>query len=336
MKKNIQAAGVLLSMTTLLVSCGANKSSNNDRNTLIEEAQREAEMATLDGSNIQGRYIAKFETLNSHVVGTIPGSAQFKRENNSIYAYLRLFAGSPSIGHFQNVHIGNRCPTMNDDTNGDGYLDYQEAIAVVGPVIIPLDWDIGSQTAGNSIWPKAFPNGSYEYLKVANFNRFWDDLNDPDRNTEDNIVKLEPNKGLVITGKVVLIQGVEEIKNLPDSVAGNGRWKNYQTFPIACGVFKPTTEETGVIYEDRIPGPIGPVVEGQDTPAPEGADEIPGTGTVIVGPSNSAGSNDSRPDNGDDRPETSAPSESPESENSPTPSEEGDDGICWPWERDCR
>lgn len=338
---------LLSSFIGLITACGNDGGSDKNSDRFLAEA----EVAAADGSNIQGRYIAKFVTLNSHVVGTIPGSAQFRREDNSLYAYLRLFAGSPSIAHFQNVHSGNRCPDMRDDANGDGYLDYQEALKVVGPVIIPLDWDIGSQLSANSSWPKAFPNGSYEYLKVTNFNRFWDDLKGTDRNPNDNIVKLAPDDGLAITGKVVVIQGIDPVTNLPETAAGYGRWKNYQTFPIACGVFKPMTEDSGVEYEEAIPGPVGPVVEGQDQPAPEGADEIPGTGTVITsGPSNDAGSNDSNSEEDEStspRTETSpvpTPTPSPTPAPAPTPDTEGDNdteeeddsGICWPWERDCR
>lgn len=350
MKYNNYQYILLTSILSFITACGGDGGSSKTNDRLVDDAQAEAEMAAADGSNIQGRYIAKFVTLNSHVVGTIPGSAQFRREDNSLYAYLRLFAGSPSIAHFQNVHSGNRCPDMSDDANGDGYLDYQEALKVVGPIIIPLDWDIGSQLSANNSWPKAFPNGSYEYLKVTNFNRFWDDLKGTDRNPNDNIIKLAPDEGLAITGKVVLIQGIDPVTNLPETAAGYGRWKNYQTFPIACGVFKPMTEQTGTDYEETIPGPVGPVVEGQDQPAPEGSDEIPGTGTVITsGPSNDAGSNDSDSEEDEDestgpRTETSPnPTPTPAPAPSPIPdTEEGSDddeddsGICWPWERDCR
>lgn len=328
-------------LLTLLAACGGGSSSgtgSSDR--LVEEAEIEAQRAAADGSNIQGRYIAKFTTLNSHVVGTIPGSAQFMREDGRISAFVRLFAGSPSIAHFQNVHMGNRCPTMSDDTNGDGYLDIQEALKVVGPVVVPLDWDIGSQLSANRSWPRAFPNGSYEYTKVTSFDRFWDDLKSEDRNTNDNIVKLAADEGLAITGKVVMIQGVEEIKNLPDSVAGYDRWKNFQTLPIVCGIYRPYTEDPGVIYEETIPGPIAPVVDGQDQPAAPGEGEDPGTGQVITGgTSNDAGANDSGSENETDPEERPVPAPTPRPEPIPSPEtpeeEEDDTGICWPWENDC-
>jgi hypothetical protein len=316
---------IVLSLSSFLASCGKNGGGSSSPQEQ-QENTTPAARAAIDGSNIQGSYLAPFTTINPQVVGTIPGAAHIKREDSLINVFVRVFAGSPSIAHFQNVHMGNRCPTMSDDTNGDGFIDYQEAIAVVGPVIIPLDWDISSQAAGGRSWPKAFENGSYDYLKIASFNRFWNDLKDEDSNKTDNIAKLAPEEGLDIAGKVVLIQGVGEHKTLPETVAGNGRYRNIQTLPIACGVFNPTTEEPGVEYQEGIPGPIAPVNEGQDMPAPEGADEIAGTGTVIQGPSNDAGSNDSNSGGNTETP-TTTPDTDDDNEDE---NEEG--GWRWPWE----
>lgn len=321
-----------------LISCGSDDSGSSNKSSRDQaeaEAETESTIAAADGSSIQGKYIAKFVTVNPHVVGTIPGSAQIMRDENKLSAFVRLFAGSPSIAHFQNVHKGTRCPDMRDDANGDGYLDYQETLKASGPVLIPLDWDIGSQLAANRSWPKAFPNGSYEYMKFTNFDRFWNDLKETDRNPDDDLVKLAPDEGITVSGMVVIIQGVDANKNLPDSVAGYGRWKNYQTLPIACGVFEPFKGDTGVVFEEGIPGPVAPVEEGQDRPAPEGEDEIPGSGTIIVGPSNDAGSNDS---DSEDEEENRRPAPVPSPDPLPeTDSDEtsDDDGICWPWENDC-
>lgn len=329
-------------LLALVAACGGDSSSSGkgDSNRVVEDAEIEAQRAAADGSNIQGRYLAKFTTLNSQAVGTIPGSAQFMREEGRITAFVRLFAGSPSIAHFQNVHIGTRCPTISDDLNGDGYIDIEEAHKVVGPVIVPLDWDLGSQLGANRSWPRAFPNGSYEYTKETSFDLFWKDLKSTDRNTDDNIVKLAPDEGLSITGKVVMIQGVDENKVLPPSVAGYGRWRNYQTLPIACGIYLPYTDDPGVIIEDVVTGPVAPVEEGQDRPSAPGEGEDPGTGQVITGgTSNDAGSNDSGSEN--DGENDSSPTPVPQPETNPDENEEDDDeprlpDICWPWENDCR
>lgn len=241
---------------------------------MIMAAQQAADYAAEDGDNIQGSYIARFSTLNAHVVGSIPGSAHIRRDEKKIAAFVRLFAGSPSVAHFQNVHAGTRCPTITDDLNFDGYIDYEEMIAVVGPVIIPLDEDISSQLGGNRVWPKAFENGSYDYLKDAKFKKFWKDLKSKDKDIKDHISKLLPEKGLAITGNVIVIQGVSEDKNLPATVKARPRYKAWHTLPIVCGVFKPVATEPGTYYVERIPGPIAPVEVGQDHPATIGPDQI--------------------------------------------------------------
>jgi hypothetical protein len=367
MKMNHYQTGMMLLTCTLLLSCGGG-SSNSLRSSPQQQQEEEvSDQSTKDGSNINGTYLGKFRTINSHVVGTIPGSSQLKREGNKLSAFVRFFAGSPSIAHFQNVHTGTRCPSRNDDKNGDGYIDVIEAHAVLGKIIIPLDWDIGSQASGNRSWPKAFPNGSYEYTKTTNFDRFWKDLKTEDRVTPDNITKLKPDQGLNLIGKAVLILGVAEDKNLPESVASYGRWKNHQTLPIACAVLKPHGGNPGTLYVDATPGPVADVSPDQDRPAPDGSLEEPGTGTVIIpGPSNDAGSNDSgpedddTPDDGDNRrppgpvpvpvptPEPDdeweefPPIPTPEPFPYPYPEPEDDEnendgtGWCLPWENDCK
>ncbi len=234
---------------------------------LIQAANIAADQSAEDGANIQGSYIARFGTLNPHVVGSLPGSAHIRREEKKISAFVRLFAGTAATPHFQNVHVGSRCPTIADDINFDGYLDYEEVIRVVGPVVIPLDEDISSQSDGNRIWPKSLANGSYSYLKEGKFKSFWKDLKSKDKDPNDNMMKLSSWQGLAITGKVIVILGVSEDKIFPASVKPRSRYKVWASFPIACGLFLPVFNTPGVLYEDRIPGPIAPVEVGQDRPA---------------------------------------------------------------------
>lgn len=241
---------------------------------LINAANLAADQSAEDGANIQGSYIARFGTLNSHVVGSLPGSAHIRREDKKISAFVRLFAGTAATPHFQNVHMGNRCPTIADDTNFDGYLDYEEVIRVVGPAVIPLDENINTQSDGNRIWPKSLANGSYSYLKEGKFKNFWKDLKSKDKDLNDNIMKLSPWQGLAITGKVIIILGVSEDKIFPATVKPRSRYKVWATFPIACGVFMPVFNTPGVLYEDKIPGPIAPVEAGQDRPAAIGPNDI--------------------------------------------------------------
>ena len=282
-------------LLALLTSCGGGGGSSTVRSLVPPTTQPttpETPALVLDGSNIQGVYLAKFMTLNSLVVGTIPGSAQFRRVDDRIWAYVRLFAGAPEIGHFQNVHSGNRCPVLpGDDTNRDGYIDIKEALAVVGPVIVPLDADLSTQLAGNKLWSKSFLNGSYDYMSDTNFDSFLANLKEEDENPIDLIGKIPGDIPFEISGKVFMVQGIAAGKELPPSVASLPRYLRQQTLPIACGVYKPISTESGVVYEDVITGPVAPVEETIDQPAPVGADEIPATATeeplppTVVGPS---------------------------------------------------
>ena len=302
MKTSTKKFASSLALLALLAACGKADKELSDADRMVEDAEEAAARAAADGSNIQGHYVANFITLNGQVNGTVPGAAVLRRIDNKLNIYLRFSLGSPSVGHFQNIHVGRRCPTLADDTNGDGFIDYPEAIAVVGPALIPLDSDISSQMALNRFWPKAFENGSYEYNEQASFNHFWSDLKAPDKNPDDHITKLAPDEGFPVTGRVVMVQGVSDkpifngvgVENspLPATVAGYKRYQGYQVFPVTCGVFMPDSGPRGTEHVDTPPTNVAPIEEGQDQPAPVGAGEVAGDGTVIMGPTNSSGSND--------------------------------------------
>lgn len=278
---------------SLAVSCGKDSGSGGSGGS--GGTRQAQEPAPVDGSNIDGHYQAKFITMNPHVNGTIPGSANFHRKEDKLYVYVRLFAGGVRAWHMQHVYTGGRCPTMKDDRNGDGFVDIQEAEKVLGKILIPLDSNISSQSAGRRFFPLADLSGYYHYERITSFRRFLQDLQDEDREPEDDVVKLAAGEGLRLAGKTVLIQGVTETVDLPETVASKGRHAAFQTLPIVCGVFnKLPDKEPGTPYVmDRIPGPIADVVEGQDRPAD---DVIPETTGGTSGGSGS-GTNDS--DDGD-------------------------------------
>lgn len=255
-----------------------NQSSADEREN--REERIELEIAPLDGSNIQGHFQAKFETLNSSINGTIPGSANFFRNSERIYAYVRLFGGGPRTWHRQNVYVGNRCPKISDDLNRDGFIDILEAEKVLGKILIPLDSDIGNQESGRRFYPHADASGFYHYERITNFSRFLRDLQGEDKNPDDELAKLPPGKGLRLIGKAVMIQGISEDIDLPNTISSQGTFKPQQTLPVACGIFKKITNPSGSPYvQDEIPGPIAQVGDDQDRPATE---ELPGrseTGT---------------------------------------------------------
>lgn len=268
----------------LLTACGGGESSKSG-----STVQREV-VGNPDGSSVDGLFLAPFSTMNPHVNGTIPGSATLRKADDRFFAYVRLFAGGSRTWHPQAVYSGGRCPNLGDDANGDGYIDIVEAQNVLGKVIIPLDSDIGTQSSGRNFYPLADLSGNYHYERVTSFRRLHNDLKSEDRTPEDNIMKLGPDEGLAIEGKVVMIQGVADSVMLPDSVATIGRYRKNNMLPIACGVFSKVGDIPGTSDAGQIPGPVAPVEEGQDRPAGEGEGETTGGGTSG---SNGGGSNDS-------------------------------------------
>lgn len=325
MKKNIIYS---LALISLAIGCGEkDKEKNNTTSPENQTARAEEtkEPAPLDGSNIQGHYQAKFVTLNPHVNGTIPGSANFYREDQKIFAYVRLFAGGVKAWHMQNVYMGERCPTKDDDLNKDGFVDINEAEKVLGKIIIPLDSDISSQNSGKRFFPLADLSGYYHYERISNFERFLKDLQEPDIDLEDNIVKLPPGEGLSIEGKTFMVQGIAETVTLPDTVATKENRRSFQTLPVACGVFEKVTKAPGQVYvENEIPGPVAGVEEGQDRPV---EDTISDEGSEETG--SNRGSENNESDNGrgpvSDGESTESREIPEESESTSTPIESNED-----------
>lgn len=278
-----------LAVLSLIGSCGDNGSKSSTGN----QAQRQEEAAPVDGSNIDGHYQAKFITLNTQVNGTIPGSANFLRKEDRLFAFVRLFAGYPRAWHQQYVYTGSRCPTSNDDTNLDGFIDIAEAEAVVGKILIPMDSDISTQGSGRRFFPLGDLSGYYHYERITSFRRFLGDLQSDDHDLADDTVKLGAGEGLRISGKVFMALGVAETVMLPDTVATKEKRRPFQTLPIVCGVFGKVSAEPGRPYvEGEVVGPVASVEPDQDRPAD---DTIPETTGGTSG--GSTGSNDS--DDGD-------------------------------------
>lgn len=266
-----------LACLTLAVSCGGDKSSSSRSTTPApgnpDDVQEEVEAPEPE---FTGQYLAEFTTINGHVVGTIPGSATIHMKESKLYTYLRLFGGSPKAWHQQSIHLGNRCPTLKDDTNGDGYIDINESNAAVGNVIVPLDSDISTQNSGRNFYPLGDLSGNYHYERITSYERFLSDLRDADKNPADNVVKLTPDEPFTFENKVIIIQGTAETVIYPPTVGTTGRFKPFQTLPIVCGVFKRVTTTPGVPDTGIIPGPVAEVEEGQDRPS---EDPLPDTTT---------------------------------------------------------
>jgi hypothetical protein len=248
--------GVLL-LLGMISSCG--KSDSNAGLPIVRE-----KALPINGSNINGLYMAKFFTINPGVNGTLPGSATIQRQDDELIAYVRLFGGGVSTLHQQGIYDGKRCPNAGDDLNKDGFIDMEEGSKVWGRLLIPLDSNINSQLAGKNVYPLGDATGTYFYERVASFNRLFKDLKSEDHNLADDYAKLAPDQGLAIEGRVVVVQGSADTVIYPATFAVQGRHTAAQSAPIACGVFSRVTKIPGRVEDGSIPGPVGQPGEGDD------------------------------------------------------------------------
>lgn len=191
-----------------------------------------------DGSNVNGTYSAVLYPVNINLHAANSGMATFTRSADELIAKVKLRVGAQGALYRQAVYWGNRCPGIESDTNKDGYLDMTESEASLGDVIIPLDGDLDSQSAGTGYYPSSFnQRGSYFYKKTASFSRFFEDLKSPDENSRDRVRKLEDQSGFTFLGKVILIQGASSEFNIPETVSSYYGLSRTSSLPIACGVF---------------------------------------------------------------------------------------------------
>ena len=209
-----------------LASCGDKNSSDSNSPVSEEEVAQAAE----------GTYKAILRPYNKTLSGWIPnGMADIQISDGEIEVKSWL-DDSANVTHRQTIHLGKRCPDVEDDANGDGFVDFNETLKVAGKAIIPLDGDLSAQAAGGDIFPK----GNFSYYEKASFKVMMNDLklDDPDRN--DFLAKLAPNQGINLEGKVIIVTGVSDTRSLPGTVSTLNGLTPQESIPIACGVIKRT------------------------------------------------------------------------------------------------
>lgn len=238
-------SSLLLLSSLLLVSCGGGGGSGSkspQNQTSTPDAQMEVDA--------EGQYLAVFQPLNQSVSGQASGSVTFSKEEGELFIDVRFSGKHPAIIQSQYIHEGNACPTMNNDTNGDGFIDVNESYAVTGQILVPIDGDISSQDRGSATFPVTDQYGTYSYFERTSYQRFFQDLTEGDLDPSDDLIKLGLDKALNITNRVMLVYGVPAEVNLPATVATRGRLANFQTLPIACGVFTRVNAVPGTIDDD--------------------------------------------------------------------------------------
>jgi hypothetical protein len=198
----------------------------------------------------EGTYTATLTTLNAGVDGNqATGTATITIENEQITVDLNMDGTPDRIIHPQHIHAGSACPNITADANADGFIDFQESLPDIGPILVPLDGDLASQTGGSNGFPMADNNGSYTYSQSASFTQMIDELRQADQDPNDSTARIPEGENLNLDGRHITIHGVSGDANLPDSVASDGDQPAEATLPIACGQIV-RSDDTGTTTGD--------------------------------------------------------------------------------------
>lgn len=224
--KNILA---VLSLVSLAACGGSGGGGGSDTGFSEQNVAHEMNEAT------PGTYYSVLRPVNFYANGFIPyGAATFTLKGDQLQVNV-VMDDDQSVPHRQSLHLGTRCPRLSDDTNGDGFIDYEEAMAVVGPVVVPLDNDLNSQEAGAGSYPRG---PSMTYNKIALLSKINADLWLPDPDPADNLIKLTPGRGIGFEGRVVLVHGTTPQNHFPSSLATNANEPVHLALPVVCGVLE--------------------------------------------------------------------------------------------------
>jgi hypothetical protein len=206
-------------MMTILCSCGGDDDNGSSRSRVEEEQEQE------------GEYEVVLSPLNSDLTGVPSGSGEFSLTGDDFRAVMNVSMAS-GTGHIQLITTGSACPDNTSDTNGDGVIDVVEAINVTGAALVPLDRDLSSQSAGGF-----FPDGAnYNYDESVSYSLMLSDLKLPDSDDSDIFVKLGADEDLNLEGRTVLVHGIPDSQELPQTVSGAADLSAQATLPILCGV----------------------------------------------------------------------------------------------------
>jgi hypothetical protein len=228
---------LFLFILTSLSACGE-KSSRSDQSpsTLptLGEGVNQNENIESDGSNVQGFYEAPIWPVNVNLHLKQIGVVGFSRLDDEARGLVKLNYGPRSVRVKISILTARRCPNLNDDLNGDAFIDIEETKKMMGQVLIPLDDNLETQELGD--FPATTSSGQLNYSQRASFDKLFLDLKAIDPLPMDDLIKLGPEDGFTLPGRIVIIQGASSENLLPSTVATDDTGTAYQTLPVGCAV----------------------------------------------------------------------------------------------------
>jgi hypothetical protein len=176
-------------------------------------------------------YVAQLRPMNSKATGhRTTGEARFTVQGDSLTISVQVKDAAPRFTHWQHFHgfKDNRdatCATESADKNRDGIVDLIETEPASGTTMVPFIDDPVSMNVAEGTYPKASPDGTYEYQQTVSLEALTAAFS-----------KAFDGSKLDLDRRVVLIHGTPN--TLPKSVASLGPIPAQVTLPIACGTIE--------------------------------------------------------------------------------------------------
>lgn len=165
-------------------------------------------------------YKVRFQALNTDTgYKEVKGVANLNIQGDELTIKVNANGLQPGMIHPQHIHASGTCPSMDDDANGDGFLDVIEGVPSYGPIFVSLDADLADLSFQTS-----FPNpdntaGAITYKNSVSVNELESAAGEP----------------LDLEGRHLVLHGVSADTELPESVQSLGGLPSSLTLPVACG-----------------------------------------------------------------------------------------------------
>ena len=189
-----------------------------------------------------GIYSAVLIPVNYRLSTQVHGEVKIVKFGDDFSVEVKV-KGAPRGSLRQHLQTGSSCPRLNQDENGDGYIDFYESLPVSGKILVPLDGDLSAQDLGQNLSLR----GNYSYSRSTSYDLMLSDLHLRDEIINDAIIKLRERE-LILEKKVIVLyaSGIA----LPESIKGT-------EIPVACGILTRVSNRTETEEDEwnRTPSP---------------------------------------------------------------------------------
>ena len=243
-RKEVKIFIILLTFC-FLAACGSADEEAEGAKDIQEEEDREIQQE-------EGSYRAILRPVNPDIEEG-RGMANITIRNNTFAVQVKLDKSPSNVLHPQNIYMGTSCPNWNNDTNNDGFIDVNEGKTSYGKILIPLDGNLSSQLEGQGLHPVSNRFGTYVYRRSTSRADIMSDLRAVDLGLSSDFIKLGPNRPLNLSGKVLVVHGVQGYLDLPATVGSAWGEPSYRTLPIACGKILRLSSTPRTEYDESTP-----------------------------------------------------------------------------------